>query len=78
MARARYKIGTFVKVAETQDRAAFYGAVEEVHLTQRGNEYTLTSTQERVNETEVEAAFRAITPRKPKAVKAVKSKKVAA
>jgi hypothetical protein len=72
MARIKYKIGTFVKVAETQDDPAHYGAIEEVRLTKDGTQYKVTGLDDSVEEVEIAAAYRAITPRKP--VKTTKTK----
>lgn len=69
MARTKYKIGTFVKTAETEDSAPHYGAVEEIRLTAAGTEYKLTGMDEPVTEDDIATAYREITPRKttPKA-----------
>lgn len=64
--KARYKIGTFVKVGETEDAAASYGAIEEVRLTLEGVTYKVTNLDDAVSESEIVAAYREVKPRASK------------
>ena len=64
MARTKYKLGTFVKVAETEDTNVHYGAVEEIRLTTDGTAYKLTGLEETVTEDQIEQGYRPIATRK--------------
>lgn len=77
MARTKYKLGTFVKTVETEEQAAHYGAVEEIHLTVAGTSYKLTGLEESVKEDEIEQGYRAIVTRKaaPRTAKSGKTRK---
>lgn len=66
MARAKYKLGTFVKTAETEDNNAHYGAVEEIRLTAAGTSYKLTGLDDAVTEDDIEQGYRAIVQRTSK------------
>lgn len=77
MARAKYKLGTFVKTAETEDNNAHYGAVEEIRLTAAGTSYKLTGLDDAVTEDDIEQGYRAIVQRtsKPRTAKGKGGKK---
>lgn len=70
--KAKYKLGTFVKIAETADVPPHYGAVEAIVQTVDGTKYGITGLDDNVSESEIAAAFREI---KPRATKTSKSKR---
>lgn len=84
MAKAKFKLGSLVRTAATEDQAAEMGRVTGVIQREDGVHYELDNGREEdleIREDEVEAAFREIKPResKPRAVKSPrKSEKKAA
>jgi hypothetical protein len=66
MARAKYKIGTFVKVAENDECPALFGAVEEIRITSTGVMYKVTGDDNAVAENDIATAYREVAQRKVK------------
>lgn len=74
MAKTKYKIGTFVKVAESESTAVAFGAVEKIIIDAEGVSYQITSIDEPVKEDEIATAYREYVSR-PRAKTAAKTRK---
>lgn len=76
--RFKYKIGTFVKVAKTEDYPEMHGAVEAIKITEGGSFYEVHGVEREVSEAEIATAYREITPRKAKGTNGARTKKTKA
>ncbi len=73
--RPRYKIGQFIQTVESEESASATGIIEAVVIRAEGVSYQISTSQDEVNEGDVAAVFRPVTPRKPKALAKSGSKK---
>lgn len=66
MARAKYKLGQFIKTTETEEQASESGVIEEIRTREDGHSYMLTGLDGAVAEEDVAAVYRPVVPRQPK------------
>lgn len=66
--KARYKIDQLIRTRETEEVASLTGVVTGVVHRKDSVSYEVAGQDEEVEEGDVEAVYRPVTPRKPKAV----------